>query len=167
MPNEPSNIVDRFGDLTHLMTLLKSEKYPFITSVLSTLMETEEKSKQIKIQPHTGRAPSSIANVKNFHDQILLNIQKEIPAIEHVAQASQISPSTVSAIFKELYGKPYYTYFLDFKLGLAKDLLLTGQYSVLQVSQLLGYSHPIKLILPFKKRYNATPGSFKKASKMP
>ena len=64
-------------------------------------------------------------------------------------------------IFKKIYQEPYYQYFKTQKLIQAKNLIEKEEYSVKEVSELLGYSEPIKFILVFKKRYQITPGKLK------
>ena len=100
--------------------------------------------------------------IQGIHNQIISNIHKEIPTIDTVIKEGQISLVTFKVMFKKIYGKPYYQYFLDYKLKKARALLMTGMYSVGEVSEMLGYSQPIKLIIPFKKRFKITPGNVKR-----
>ncbi|MFN8353234.1 MAG: AraC family transcriptional regulator [Spirosomataceae bacterium] len=155
-----------FSDFTPLIGLLQSGKFPFLNTLITSMLNAQDTSVPKKSYVSKIKINSHKTEIRTIHDNIIRNIQKEIPSLEQVSSQVKLKSGTFSLVFREIYGKPYYTYFLDFKLGIAKDLLSTGQYSVQKVAHLLGYSHPIKLIIPFKKRFSITPGKIKKTSKI-
>ncbi|AEI49546.1 helix-turn-helix domain-containing protein [Runella slithyformis] len=104
---------------------------------------------------------SIIEQLSVLHNEITNHITSKIPSVDEAAQRLGLSQSKFKSIFKKVYREPYYQYFKTQKLIQAKNLIEKEEYSVKEVSELLGYSEPIKFILVFKKRYQITPGKLK------
>lgn len=104
---------------------------------------------------------SIIEQLSILHKEITHHITSKIPSVEEASQRLGLSQSKFKTIFKKIYQEPYYQYFKTQKLIQAKNLIEKEEYSVKEVSELLGYSEPIKFILVFKKRYQITPGKLK------
>lgn len=104
---------------------------------------------------------SIIEQLSALHKEITSHITSKIPSVDEAAQRLGLSQSKFKTIFKKIYREPYYQYFKTQKLIQAKNLIEKEEYSVKEVSELLGYSEPIKFILVFKKRYQITPGKLK------
>lgn len=99
--------------------------------------------------------------IKALHQQITAHISVEIPTIETITNRLNVSRSKFKIVFKEIYQMPFHKYFMRYKMEQAKQLLESGQYSVKQISEILGYTTPIKFVIVFKKYQNVTPGKIK------
>lgn len=88
---------------------------------------------------------------------ILLKEFYSPPTLQELASRTNLSLSKLKAGFKEIYGQPAYKYLLDYKMTLAKDMLLAGTYNVNEISLKLGYSNASHFISAFKKNTGVTP----------
>jgi AraC family transcriptional regulator len=68
----------------------------------------------------------------------------------------------LSTVFSELEGKTIEHYWIHIRLDYAKELLLTTENSVTQVSLELGFSSPQNFATHFKKQTGKTPIEFRK-----
>jgi AraC-like DNA-binding protein len=111
-----------------------------------------------------GSCPSlrdhrNIAKIKKARQLIIENIN-EPPTIDDLANQVMLSANILKKGFKEIYGDPIYKYLLNYKLELARQLLLSGKYSVKEVSYEMGYSTPTHFIVAFKKKFGITPKKY-------
>jgi AraC-like DNA-binding protein len=89
--------------------------------------------------------------------QILIENINEPPPIDQLANMVFLPVNVLKKGFKEIYGAPVYKYILNYKLELARHLLLSNKYSVKEVSYQMGYSAPTHFIVAFKKKFGITP----------
>ena len=92
--------------------------------------------------------------------QILIDNIDEPPSIEELANQVLLPVNVLKKGFKEIYGEPVYKYILNYKLELARHLLLSKKYSVKEVSYQMGYSAPTHFVVAFKKKFGITPKKY-------
>ncbi|AYQ32960.1 helix-turn-helix transcriptional regulator [Runella sp. SP2] len=165
--SELINIVISESDSSQVLSLLIEHRIPF------SCIHSE-----IKLFPNSintlspKNLPSStdethlfkdefIEKIQQLHEQIVSDFSFRIPPIDEVSSSFKVSPSKFKSVFKSLYQTPYHQYFMEHKMQQARELLESGQYSVKQVSDLLGYTTPIKFVIVFKKYQKVTPGRIK------
>jgi AraC-like DNA-binding protein len=117
------------------------------------------------------RLHKKVAEVKQVHninedevqrlsviEEILKNTSSELPpGIEELAKKASMSTSKLKKSFKIIYGIPPYQYFQKFRMERAKDLLLTGKYSVKEVGLEVGYTNLSNFAKAFKSTFNQLP----------
>jgi AraC-like DNA-binding protein len=103
-----------------------------------------------------------VVKINGFHDTIKNQFTTKFPSALDAATQLEMNVNSFKVLFKQLYAKPYYNYFLDLRLEQAKSLLESGKYKVCEISKMLGYSQTIKFNLVFKKKFGVSPGKFKK-----
>lgn len=81
--------------------------------------------------------------------------------VNAVAEHFGMSISYISHKFKHYVGKNISEYIVDVKLAYACKLLAGTDYSVKEISEMLGYSHPNSFIRKFKQHFDATPAEFR------
>ncbi|NSL86895.1 helix-turn-helix transcriptional regulator [Chitinophaga sp. Mgbs1] len=64
--------------------------------------------------------------------------------------------------FKELFGTTVYGMVGELKMEQAKDLLLSGEMNIAEVSEFIGYKNATHFTQAFKKKFGVTPGAYKK-----
>ena len=79
------------------------------------------------------------------------------PTIKELARCIAISESKLKKIFKIVYGLPPYEYYQKQRMQKAKQMLLSGDYSIKDVGYTLGYSNLSNFTLAFKKEFGALP----------
>lgn len=144
-----------------------NESLTHITTPPKAVGTTNARPKTTEISP----VPTKIATNEDekaiiaFHDDLLANFEKRLISAKEAALKLNIREARFKTLFIKLYEKPYYQYFLQQKLQLAKKYLEEGRYHVHEVSNILGYSQPTKFVTVFKKHFGVTPGKLKVGKK--
>lgn len=82
------------------------------------------------------------------------------PSLEVIAEEAGVSVSVFKSIFKKMYGTTFFHYSIEKKMEYAAELLRQGLKAT-QVSDKLGYVHPIKFNKMFQKYYGMTPHKYR------
>ncbi len=101
----------------------------------------------------------NVEKIKKAKQILLANIN-DLPNIEDLADEVFLPINVLKKGFKKLYGEPLYTFALNYKLELARKLLLSKAYSVKEVSYQVGYSAPTHFVVAFKKKFGITPKKY-------
>ncbi len=117
---------------------------------------TETKKEEAGKCPFTSAKKNTIIMAKD----ILIKDLKSAPKIEEIARMLNMSQKKLKEEFKAMYGQPIYTYYMNYKLELAKDLLNRKEKSITDISELIGYSTTSHFISAFKKKYQTTPKQY-------
>ena len=105
------------------------------------------------------RDQRNIAKIKKARQLLIENII-EPPTLDGLANDINLSVNILKKGFKKIYGDPVFKYLLNYKLELARQLLLSGKYSVKEVAYEMGYSTPTHFIVAFKKKFGITPKKY-------
>ncbi|MDQ3140821.1 MAG: AraC family transcriptional regulator [Bacteroidota bacterium] len=89
--------------------------------------------------------------------EILLNRFKDPPTIPELCKQIKLNEFQFKAGFKEMYGKTPYQFLLNYKLEIAKQLLVGGKHLVHETADYIGYSNISHFIGSFKKKFGVTP----------
>ncbi len=92
--------------------------------------------------------------------QIMIDNINEPPTVEELAETVDLPINLFKKSFKAFYGAPVYKYLLNYKLDLARQLLLSGQYSVKEIAYQMGYSAPTHFVVAFKNKFGITPKKY-------
>jgi len=106
--------------------------------------------------PFTSVKKNTIILAKDY----LIRDLKIVPKIEDIAKLMKISEKKLKQEFKEMYGQPIYTFFLNHKLNVAKQLLSENKLSIQEVGETIGYANSSHFIAAFKKKFNLTPKKY-------
>ncbi len=96
--------------------------------------------------------------------QIMIDQINEPPTVEELSAMVDLPINLFKKSFKAFYGAPVYKYLLNYKLDLARQLLLSGQYSVKEIAYQMGYSAPTHFVVAFKNKFGVTPKKYIKNS---
>lgn len=105
----------------------------------------------------TGENPVIAAAKRYIH----ANLDKKI-TVKDVARHLHFSPSYCNAMFKRATGYPILTYFTQIRIEEAKTLLLSGEYSLQEIAETLGFDDYNYFSRIFKKHVGLPPGEYKK-----
>ena len=95
--------------------------------------------------------------------QLILKDMNNPPSLPELAKEVGLNIKKLKTEFKEIYGAPVFTFLLNYKMELAKKLLLEQQLNVNEIALNLGYSTSSHFIAAFKRKYKTTPKQFTKS----
>ena len=105
-----------------------------------------------------------IQNIRQARTILDENFDKNI-TIPQLARQSGINEAKLKEGFRELFGNSIHTYLLQLRLEKAKQLLLTTNLTITNITYHIGYSHVTHFTSMFKKETGITPGAWRKKYK--
>jgi AraC-like DNA-binding protein len=91
-------------------------------------------------------------------EHLLVNdLSEKPPTIEQLAKLVTMSATRLKKGFKEMYGTSIYTYYQKARLQKAKELLLSGEYSITDTAAATGFYSTANFSAAFKKEFNILP----------
>lgn len=114
--------------------------------------------KDISLSRQKSKKQDEIDKIKNF---IALHYDCDI-SLSMIGEEMNMNPSYISRFFKEMTGQNITEYIKNIKLEKAEKLLLTTEYSVESIAQMMGYNTTHYFIRHFKEKYGSTPIMYKK-----
>ena len=103
-------------------------------------------------------------NILRIESYLLENYDQEFSSIEKLARMAFMSPTKLKKIFKSAFGVGMYEYYQRNRMHKAKELLNSGEYSVSQVGDMIGYQNLSNFSNAFKKEFNYLPKDYDKIS---
>jgi AraC-like DNA-binding protein len=102
-------------------------------------------------------APEDLRRVMHIESILTENIYQPPPPIQQLARIASVSESKLKKDFKALYNSPIYEYYQKARMQVARDKLLTGEFSVKEVAMELGYANLSNFTVAFKKEFGVLP----------
>jgi len=103
----------------------------------------------------------TMSKIKHAKQLILIDMNNP-PSLPELAKEVGLNIKKLKTEFKEIYGVPVFTFLLNYKMEIAKKLLLEQQLNVNEIALHLGYSTSSHFIAAFKRKYKTTPKQFTK-----
>lgn len=135
---------------------LKGKVYELLSYYFSTTSEDETEH-----CPYIA-SEETITKIKNAKE-IIIEEMNNPPSLDELAKRVGLNIKKLKNDFKEFYGVPVFTFLLNYKMELAKKLLLEQQLNVNEIALNLGYSNSSHFIAAFKRKFEITPKQFAKA----
>lgn len=85
------------------------------------------------------------------------NQLNRFPSIEALSKTAMMSSTKLKSRFKQIYGMKLYEFYNHHRLGQAKEMLKSGNYSVKQVGVNIGFSNLSNFAKAFKKEFGILP----------
>ncbi|MBT8317440.1 MAG: helix-turn-helix transcriptional regulator [Lutibacter sp.] len=104
----------------------------------------------------------TISKIKHAK-QLIIKEMINPPSLAELAKEVGLNIKKLKSEFKEVYGVPVFTFLLNYKMELGKQLLLEQQLNVNEIALQLGYSTSSHFIAAFKRKYGITPKQFSKS----
>jgi AraC-like DNA-binding protein len=79
--------------------------------------------------------------------------------VEELAKKASMSKLKLSHAFKQVYGTSVYNYYQNQRMQKAHELLSSGNFSVKEVGEKLGYTNLSNFVLAFTKHFQTSPKS--------
>ena len=140
---EMISILAEIDDFTKLCT--------WVSSTLDMMMDRIYNTRNVK----------NMLLISKAMEYIRYNYSNDI-ALEDVAKHCVVSESHISHLFGRELGVTFSAYLTKVRIESAKNLLLNTEYSVLRISELVGYDQSGYFSKVFKKHVGQTPGKFRR-----
>jgi len=101
----------------------------------------------------------NVAKIKKAKEIILARMA-EPPTLHELAEEIGLSLNKLKEGFKQIYGEPVFSFLFNYKMEVARQLLVTGTYNVNEVGLRVGYSTASHFIAAFKKQFGTTPKKY-------
>lgn len=105
---------------------------------------------------------TDIQNIIAMQMFLIENIEGPFPSILSMAEKIKMSETKFKNLFKKMTGLTPYSFFMNNKMALAKELLEDRQLSISQISNRLHFSNNSHFTLNFKEHFGLSPKSFMK-----
>lgn len=93
---------------------------------------------------------------KHYHEDISLNTMADIV---------NITPNYLSKLFDKEMGTSFTEYLVQFRISKAKDMLMSSDYSINEISEMIGYPNLQHFYKMFKKITGKSPNEYRKLQK--
>ena len=101
----------------------------------------------------------NVLKIKKAKDIIIARMS-EPPTLALLAKEINLPINKLKEGFKQVYGDSVFSFLLDYKLEVARQLLASGDHNVNEVGLKVGYSTASHFISAFKKKFGTTPKKY-------
>lgn len=164
--NKPAYIVAPMGPayyalVNEMAKVMDNDTFPLLHIKVGGLMLLEE-----FLNKETEKVSSPVADHPgSFYYDTMMQVGRRLedflhssmPGIAELASEFNMSPSTLQRHFKIVYGKSIYQYYLEQKLLIGKELIVSGKKSISEVAYILGYNKVNSFSRLFKKYFGVLP----------
>ncbi|MBW4552756.1 MAG: AraC family transcriptional regulator [Aphanocapsa sp. GSE-SYN-MK-11-07L] len=96
---------------------------------------------------------------------ILINQLAAPPTLKELAQKAQLNQRTLNEGFQQTFGTTVFQYLSDHRLGVARQLLTTGDLRIEEVAQQVGFAHRGYFARAFRKKFGFSPKAYRQQHK--
>lgn len=137
---------------------IKSYKYKLTTKkILYDILDTILNETMI-----TSDSQIDFYALKNAIIYLENNYTRDDISIDYLANLCNYTPAHFINLFKKIYNTTPKNYLINLRIEKAKDLLIYSSYSVLEISELIGYSSPAYFSAAFKSIEGCSPLQYRK-----
>jgi AraC-like DNA-binding protein len=129
--------------LSHIVSLTEKFLYSFLRQGQTT------KQKAIK--------KNDLESMHHVEKILSRNNLEGFPSLESLAQEVYMSTSKLKNLFKDIYGYTLYDYYNKSRLLRAKEMLISGQFSIKQAGSEIGFSNLSHFAKAFRKEFGVLP----------
>ncbi|WP_455646066.1 helix-turn-helix domain-containing protein [Methanosphaera sp.] len=119
--------------------------------------------KDIKDKQRTY-SDAQIRVVRKIKNDLSRNIASYI-SLDSLAISYGINLTTLKNCFRDMYEKPLYTWYREYKFHRAKELIQNTTYPISKIANMIGYKSSSKFAKAFKKEMGVLPSSYREKKK--
>jgi len=105
-----------------------------------------------------------IQSIKQAKDILIQNIQNP-PSIMELSKLVALNDFKLKLGFKKIFKTTPHNFLIEYKLTLARKLLIDGDMNINEISKHIGYKHTANFTTAFKKRFGINPKELMKTRK--
>ena len=84
----------------------------------------------------------------------------EVISLQDLADQVHLSREVCCRFFKKMTGKTITGYLEEYRVNKSFSLVQSGQYSMTQITEMVGFSNPSRFASAFRKRFGCNPGEY-------
>ena len=84
----------------------------------------------------------------------------EVISLQDLADQVHLSREVCCRLFKKMTGKTITGYLGEYRVNKSFSLVQSGQYSMTQITEMVGFSNPSRFASAFRKRFGCNPGEY-------
>lgn len=148
-------------DMEEIYEKLKS--FECYDDLIEWFTQIFNKTTEIITEKKSLKTPDLLDNIIEFISQ---NYADNCLSANYMAEKLGITPQYFSRLFNEKFGVSFPEYVNNYRLQLAKDMLLTNdKLSTSKIATLVGYNNSTYFTASFTKKYGISPGKFRTNNK--
>ncbi|MBO0322169.1 helix-turn-helix domain-containing protein [Muricauda sp. CAU 1633] len=153
--------LDGAGRKILLNTVFFSKGEPFETGRPKKTMKL---TKGIK-EPKVILGPRDIQMIRDVHDMILNNLEKDLPQLKDLALQMGTNEYKLKYGFKQLYGITIFRCLVQERLRKTRTLIQHSDLSLKQIAHMTGFKSPAHFSRAFKDKYGLSPSELRETSR--
>lgn len=113
-------------------------------------------------QELTKFVPANLQELERLEKMLnYLNIHfTEVISLQDLADQVHLSREVCCRLFKKMTGKTITGYLEEYRVNKSFSLVQSGQYSMTQITEMVGFSNPSRFASAFRKQFGCNPGEY-------
>lgn len=113
-------------------------------------------------QELTKFVPANLQELERLEKMLnYLNMHfTEVISLQDLADQVHLSREVCCRLFKKMTGKTITRYLEEYRVNKSFSLVQSGQYSMIQITEMVGFSNPSRFASAFRKRFGCNPGEY-------
>lgn len=113
-------------------------------------------------QELTKFVPANLQELERLEKMLnYLNIHfTEVISLQDLADQVHLSREVCCRLFKKMTGKTITGYLEEYRVNKSFSLVQSGQYSMIQITEMVGFSNPSRFASAFRNRFGCNPGEY-------
>lgn len=113
-------------------------------------------------QELTKFVPANLQELERLEKMLnYLNMHfAEVISLQDLADQVHLSREVCCRLFKKMTGKTITGYLEEYRVNKSFSLVQSGQYSMTQITEMVGFSNPSRFASAFRKRFGCNPGEY-------
>ncbi len=113
-------------------------------------------------QELTKFVPANLQELEHLEEMLnYLNMHfTEVISLQDLADQVHLSREVCCRLFKKMTGKTITGYLEEYRVNKSFSLVQSGQYSMTQITEMVGFSNPSRFASAFRKRFGCNPGEY-------
>ncbi len=113
-------------------------------------------------QELTKFVPANLQELERLEKMLnYLNMHfTEVISLQDLADQVHLSREVCCRFFKKMTGKTITGYLEEYRVNKSFSLVQSGQYSMTQITEMVGFSNPSRFASAFRKRFGCNPGEY-------
>jgi AraC-like DNA-binding protein len=140
-------------------TIIENRIMLLMERFLNRIMEKMQATDSVKVPA------ADIYKMMEVEAELTRDDLATAPTVEELSVKYDMSPTRLKKLFRDIYGYPLYEYFQRQRMGKARALLLSGEYSVKEVGYETGYKSLSNFAKAFRQVFDYLPSDIIKTRK--